>query len=197
MEYIREVLLRQRAAWQRLVLGGGRMETVPEGAADTRRRTDREIPEGAADRFALSEGVTAAEPDAAGTVPAESGWGEPGWSAGIGTEMGRGTQSWRTLERELARKSAERREAAGADGLTSRRAPSDAGFAGRGAGLGGVRQAERPDGQEFRMLEAELPGRTLEIRRAASGGGADGAKTMSRIFQRDARRYDGGFRLYE
>ena len=101
MEYIREVLMRQRAAWQRLVLGGGRMETVPEGAAETRRRTDREIPEGAADRFPLSEGVTA-EPDAAGTVPAESGWGEPGWSAGIGTEMGRGTQSWRTLERELA-----------------------------------------------------------------------------------------------
>ena len=31
----------------------------------------------------------------------------------------------------------------------------------------------------------------------AAGGEAAGAKALSRAFQKDARRYDGGFRLYD
>ena len=102
-----------------------------------------------------------------------------------------------TLRQELSRKSAARERAvlsspAGAGETVlppasyRRSAGEESGSAGRTGvtWIGG-------DG------ETEPAGALPEFRRPGEAGSGAGAKALSRAFQRDARRYDGGFQLYD
>ena len=87
------------------------------------------------------------------------------------------------LDQALLRRSAMRRSATGDPELA-------------GAGIPAVlleagRTAPAPPAAEA----ADLLTISAESRWRDGGGGAE-AKALSRAFQRDARRYDGGFRLY-
>lgn len=173
MEYIREALERQEAAL-RLLLTGWRSraeQAPPEASGGETRRTAagqaRQIP------AAASGGVfqigEAAYPE---TAPA----GE--------------------LRRALFRRSEARRQAAGIPGLAGPRDPSARPAGERTDGLGRVRTEDRrprPAGEAGGAEEV------LTVRTAgpAAGGEHTEAKDLSRAFQRDARRYDGGFRLYD
>lgn len=65
-------------------------------------------------------------------------------------------------------------------------------------GLAGIGMETGADRNEMGHIEAApVPERRVrEFFQAESGGGMAGAESLSRAFQRDARRYDGGFSLY-
>lgn len=186
MEYIREMLLRQRTALARLLLGG-----APEEAAET-----------ASAPAAVRQKEMAREEQGTGSVEAASaGRGaRRRVAAGAAGESATDTAvlAWETLRQELSRKRAARERAvlsslAGAGETVlplpasyRRSAGEESGSAGR-AGvtwIGG-------DG------ETEPAGALPEFRRPGGTGSGAGAKALSRAFQRDARRYDGGFQLYD
>ena len=60
------------------------------------------------------------------------------------------------------------------------------------AALSGGTGAAGPAGEE-----AESAVLTAEFRRPVEAGAGESARVLSRAVQQDARRYDGGFRLYE
>ena len=139
MEYIREMLLRQRTALGRLMLGGGSAE----------------------------------EPETAAASPA--------------TE---------TLRLVLARKRAEWQYTAAfgpagtgetADSAGRRNPMTEDGGLSDGGG------ATMPGGGEAEETFYFLPGR----RDSGAAGMMESARALSRTVQRDARRYDGGFPLYD
>ena len=103
-----------------------------------------------------------------------------------------------TLRQALARKSAARQRAA-ASGLagagetalplpTYRRQAAG----GEGRSPGGAGSAW-PGGDG----ETEAAGVLWEVQQPGAADAGDSAKALSRTFQRDARRYDGGFQLYD
>ena len=183
MEYIREMLLRQRTALARLMLGGAAEEpsetaSAPaadrqEAAAPAARGTGRlEVTSGGREARRKSSAAAGADRQA---VPASAG---------------------ETLRPALARKRAERQ-------YTAAFGPAGAGetadSAGRGnpmredGRLSGGGGAAIPGGDEAEETLYLLPGRW----NSGAAGMMESARALSRTVQRDARRYDGGFPLYD
>ena len=183
MEYIREMLLRQRTALARLMLGGAAEEpsetaSAPaadrqEAAAPAERGTGRlEVTSGGREARRKSFAAAGADRQA---VPASAG---------------------ETLRPALARKRAERQ-------YTAAFGPAGAGetadSAGRGnpmredGRLSGGGGAAIPGGDEAEETLYLLPGRW----NSGAAGMMESAKALSRTVQRDASRYDGGFPLYD
>lgn len=183
MEYIREMLLRQRTALARLMLGGAAEEpsetaSAPaadrqEAAAPAARGTGRlEVTSGGREARRKSFAAAGADRQA---VPASAG---------------------ETLRPALARKRAERQ-------YTAAFGPAGAGetadSAGRGnpmredGRLSGGGGAAIPGGDEAEETLYLLPGRW----NSGAAGMMESARALSRTVQRDARRYDGGFPLYD
>ena len=169
MEYIREMLLRQRTALGRLMLGGGSAE----------------------------------EPETAAASPATTASGTGGWEirgnsfAGAGADRQTGpTSAGETLRLVLARKRAEWQYTAAfgpagtgetADSAGRRNPMTEDGGLSDGGG------ATMPGGGEAEETFYFLPGR----RDSGAAGMMESARALSRTVQRDARRYDGGFPLYD
>ena len=184
MEYIREMLLRQRTALARLMLGAGGRDTAEASSAPA-HAGETDLPESGAGRRTAASG---------GRENARRAGGQQAVTAAAA--MGGPPSAGETLRRALARKSAARRAAApfgltGVGGIVrsgrSRRGTgSDAADRSSGAGAAG------PAGEE-----AESAVLTAEFRRPVEAGAGESARALSRAVQRDARRYDGGFRLYE
>ena len=167
MEYIREILRQQEEVLLQLLLGR-------RAAADKQEEQRLEHP--------------GAEESGGGLSEEENG------GAALAGKLGRPTPLRREgLRPALRRKSAERRTA-----MAIRVRGGDveqAGVPGAGGDTGGK------TGRTLRKRTFESPGEiqnALEPRgSSASGATAQvSAQTLSRTFQRDARRYDGAFRLY-
>ena len=186
MEYIREMLLRQRTALARLLLGGAPEETAETASAPA----------------AVRQKEMAREEQGTGSVEAApAGQGARRRVAAVAAEESAADTSalaGETLRKELSRKSAARERAvrsslAGA-GETVLPLPTyrrqAAGGEGRSPGGAG---SAWPGGDEG----AETAGVLWEVQRQGETGTGDSAKALSRTFQRDARRYDGGFQLYD
>ena len=184
MEYIRETLERQQAALRRLLLGertGGSPEAgreappagdrLPPQESRTEQRAFREL--AAQETAALRRGSEASADESGRAPPGER---ETRASA-------QGPEAWEMLDQALLRRSAMRRSATGDPELAGAGIPAVPPEAGR--------TAPAPPAAET----ADLLTISAESRWRDGGGGAE-AKALSRAFQRDARRYDGGFRLY-
>ena len=171
MEYIREMLLRQRTALARLLLGGGPEEGAASAPAAVRQKEMAPAERGTGPAGTASDGqgvLRGAAADAAGEA------------AGMAALAGE------TLGQALARKSTARERAA-LSSLADGTAGSLLSAYRRAAGGGGLSSGGGREGE----TAAAPPG-------FQRPGEADsGAKALSRAFQRDARRYDGGFQLYD
>ena len=180
MEYIREELLRQQAALGRLLLGAPapEEETAPGREAPSPAGTPAETAAwGAGERpeTAPAARAAAASPRArtapGGDVP---GAEAPAWDGpGFGEAWGEAAGTPPTAGRGA--------------GEARQPLPAASGWgwappAGRGPDWTGA------PGEGAAVLVTEV------ARPAPREGG--GARELSRVFQRDARRYDGGFRLY-
>lgn len=184
MEYIREMLLRQRTALARLALGGGGKETgetAPVPAPAQLREAD------------LAGGRTSGEAGTAGGQnPARRTDGQREMAI---PAAGASPAAGETLRQALARKSAARRAAApfglagtGESALPGRYQMGSGGETVLSGGNGGINLAGEAAGTVALAPERRRPGE-------AEAG--ESARALSRTFQRDARRYDGGFRLYD
>ena len=147
MEYIREMLLRQRTALGRLMLGGGSAEEPETAAASP--ATERTSP----------------------AAPAP--WETDGTASGTG--------GWEIRGNSFAGAGADRQTGPTSAGETLRLVLSDGGG------------ATMPGGGEAEETFYFLPGR----RDSGAAGMMESARALSRTVQRDARRYDGGFPLYD
>ena len=186
MEYIREMLLRQRTALARLMLGGAAEEPSETASAQAADRREAAVP---AER-------------GTGRSEMAAGWREVRRSAaadaGEVSAADTAAPAGETLRTALARKSAARQRAAASGlagaGETALPLPSSrrqtAGGEVRSPGGGG---SVRPGGDEG----AETAGVLWEVQQPGAADAGDSAKALSRTFQRDARRYDGGFQLYD
>lgn len=204
MDYIQEELRRQREALAGLLLGGA-LPRGEEGGGDSGHPAD------------TPTAAWAAVP-AAGTAFSGRGQGsrltEGGaLSAGSGRSAVFGTPG-AGGRRETAGETANSREAV-SSGETAESAREAAWTgpaehlrrsweSGRPPGTvppgpaGVWRETEAPDRREARRSAGgAVSERTVtEFVRAEGGGSAPGAEALSRAFQRDARRYDGGFAMY-
>ena len=184
MEYIREMLLRQRAALGRLMLGGGSTEE-PEAAA-TSPAPERKSP-------------AAPDPWETGRAAAGTGGREARRKSFAATGADRQAvpaSAGETLRPALARKRAERQ-------YTAAFGPAGAGETADSAGrwnpmredgrLSGGGGTAAPGGDEAEETLYLLPGRW----NSGAAGMMESARALSRTVQRDARRYDGGFPLYD
>ena len=182
MDYIQEELRRQRAALAGLLLGGTPRRSEGDhgdggGAPPPPRSSGGQpeaVPAGAA---ALSKGRRA-------LFPAEGGGESPRSQAG-GLTAPEAEALWRSASAgegfsvKPGRRGSVRLEEAALSAL--------AGGGTEAPGLPG------PQGS----AGGAVPERTAaEFLPVESGGGSVGAEALSRAFQRDARRYDGGFSLY-
>lgn len=173
MDYIREELLRQRAALARLLLGGsGMQEEQTEEKQDTEDAAWGECAGDAGEAlFWSSRQATEWQEEA--ELPWTVGMAEPEhrdfrWALPEQwTETAVGYRSERAWAEEKILRP---------DGRTVLRSR-------RVTGSGGEVQEE-----ETIPMVVTAPAR--------AGAEAERAKELSRVFQRDARRYDGGFTLY-
>ena len=183
MEYSREMLLRQRTALGRLMLGGGSAEEPKAAAASP--ATERTSP------------AAPAPWETDGTASGTGGWEIRGNSfAGAGVDRQTGpTSAGETLRLVLARKRAEWQYTAAfgpagtgetADSAGRRNPMTEDG----GLSDGGGTATPGGEAEETFYL---LPGR----RDSGAAGMMESARALSRTVQRDARRYDGGFPLYD
>ena len=184
MEYIREMLLRQQAALGRLMLGGGSTEE-PEAAAAS-PAPERMSP-------------AAPAPWETGRTAAGTGGREArrkSFAAAGADRQAVPASAGETLRPALARKRAERQ-------YTAAFGPAGAGETADSAGRG---NPMREDGRLSGGGGAAIPGgdeteETLYLLSGRWNSGAAGmmesARALSRTVQRDARRYDGGFPLYD
>ena len=183
MEYIREMLLRQRAALGRLMLGGAAEEPSETASAPAADRQEAAAP---AERGTGRLEVTSGGREARRKSFAAAGADRQAVHASAGE----------TLRPALARKRAERQ-------YTAAFGPAGAGetadSAGRGnpmredGRLSGGGGAAIPGGAEAEETLYLLPGRW----NSGAAGMMESARALSRTVQRDARRYDGGFPLYD
>lgn len=183
MEYIREMLLRQRAALGRLMLGGAAEEPSETASAPAADRQEAAAP---AERGTGRLEVTSGGREARRKSFAAAGADRQAVHASAGE----------TLRPALARKRAERQ-------YTAAFGPAGAGetadSAGRGnpmredGRLSGGGGAAIPGGDEAEETLYLLPGRW----NSGAAGMMESARALSRTVQRDARRYDGGFPLYD
>ena len=219
MEYIREMLLRQRTALARLMLGSGTEETprMPEtqreasfpalaawewdGIAADGRESARTASAGWGVRRSEQRGAAAAgaredsavegtrgDPTAKRTRSDFAAWKTRGDSLPAGE----------TLRQALSRKSAARRRAAGSGlaGAGETALPPPASYRRAAGGAGG---STGGTGSVWSGGDkgAAAAGVLWEVRRPGEADSGASAKVLSRTFQRDARRYDGGFQLYD
>lgn len=183
MEYIREMLLRQRTALARLMLGGAAEEPSETASAPAADRQEAAAP---AERGTGRLEVTSGGREARRKSFAAAGADRQAVHASAGE----------TLRPALARKRAERQ-------YTAAFGPAGAGetadSAGRGnpmredGRLSGGGGAAIPGGDEAEETLYLLPGRW----NSGAAGMMESARALSRTVQRDARRYDGGFQLYD
>lgn len=183
MEYIREMLLRQRTALARLMLGGAAEEPSETASAPAADRQEAAAP---AERGTGRLEVTSGGREARRKSFAAAGADRQAVHASAGE----------TLRPALARKRAERQ-------YTAAFGPAGAGetadSAGRGnpmredGRLSGGGGAAIPGGDEAEETLYLLPGRW----NSGAAGMMESARALSRTVQRDARRYDGGFPLYD
>ena len=176
------MLLRQRTALARLMLGGA-AEEASETASAPAARQDRAAP---AERGAGRSEMAAGGREARRKSFAAAGADRQAVHASAGE----------TLRPALARKRAERQ-------YTAAFGPAGAGetadSAGRGnpmredGRLSGGGGAAIPGGDEAEETLYLLPGRW----NSGAAGMMESARALSRTVQRDARRYDGGFPLYD
>ena len=170
MDYIRQELLRQRAALARLLLGSGKEREEQRVSAGGAERPAARLEESGAWENARYGLLQAAWPAGGGAVFTEelTGGGAFGASLGNGGAAAFGTDRGSAGEEPAARKT-ERRSGEGTAASARRWPLSDA---------DGGEQTERA---LWRRLET---------------GERSEEKALSRMVQRDARRYDGGFSLY-
>ena len=193
MEYIREVLERQEAALRRLLLGRREGETGAERTAETARRAGREN----TGREAAGR-IPAAQETLRQALERRSAERRAEMAGGPGL-AGPGTAPVPPAGQETGERLPIRREA----GPAAETAARGAGWAAirRGAGAETRRGGRRDDKAPVRReagTEAAAAGEAVSVRefREGSPSGGGEAKALSRAFQRDARRYDGAFRLY-
>ena len=183
MEYIREMLLRQRTALARLMLGGAAEEPSETASAPAADRQEAAAP---AERGTGRLEVTSGGREARRKSFAAAGADRQAVHASAGE----------TLRPALARKRAERQ-------YTAAFGPAGAGETANSAGRGnpmredgrlsGGGGAAIPGGDEAEETLYLLPGRW----NSGAAGMMESARALSRTVQRDARRYDGGFPLYD
>ena len=193
MEYIREVLERQEAALRRLLLGRREGETGAERTEEAARRTGRED----TGREAAGR-IPAAQETLRQAVERRSADRRAEMAGGPGL-AGPGTAPVPPAGQETGERLPIRREA----GSAAETAARGAGWTAirRGAGAETRRGGRRDDEASVRReagTEAAAAGEAVTVRefREGSPPGGGEAKALSRAFQRDARRYDGAFRLY-
>ena len=184
MEYIRETLERQQAALRRLLLGE-RTGGSPEAGREAPPAGDRLPPQGSRTEQGAVRGLAAQEKAelrrGSGASADESGRAPPGERETRASAQG--PEAWEMLDQALLRRSAMRRSATGDPELAGAGIPAVPPEAGRTA-------PAPPAAEAAELLTISAGSRWRD------GGGGAGAKALSRAFQRDARRYDGGFRLY-
>ena len=124
--------------------------------------------------------------------------GRGGGGAG---EAGSSPVGWKTLERILQRGRAQRRAEAEALDFAWAESSFNGGSphpSTRGGSAEEGLWAETALGQtESRGTAAETVQKVRVLHTEPGGEEAAGPRALSRAFQRDARRYDGGFRLYD
>ena len=185
MEYVQEALERQEAALKRLLLGLRREEYTADEAAVHSRQVEPE------ENSRMREFATRGEHVSAGMI------GRGGGGAG---EAGASPVGWKTLERMLRRGSVQRRAEAEALDFAWAESSVKGGspHPSRGGSAGEGLWAETALGQtESRGTAAETVQKVRVLHTEPGGEEAAGPRALSRAFQRDARRYDGGFRLYD
>lgn len=177
MDYIREELLRQRIAWERLLLGRSAEQEEQDTAEETAQMMDAEL-------FCGSRALAAAEQLSAAR-------GEPRGAEREDRE--RSAMLWEELPLTVLRWEMERAQLRDRMQLPAARIGQD----GRSASVFSEEAAAESIGaagrgpEEFSTVEwaAGYPARR-------SARTAESAQTLSLAVQRDARRYDGGFSLY-
>lgn len=182
MDYIREELLRQRAVLARLLLGRAEREEQNDAASMDTVRSDAEML-GEEDLFRASRSLAREERLPSGRRLARTAEGEA-WGVydGPGEKLPDSVPGY-VWSRERAERRSNR--FSDAEELTGVRYGLR-----EGAALSGKREIggfSAPTGPEERTV--------TETVWAAAEEAAD-ARELSRVFQRDARRYDGGFTLY-
>lgn len=170
MDYIYQELLRQRAALARLLLGGGKEREEQRASAGAAERPADRLEESGAWENARHSAFQAAWPAGGGAVFTEelTGGGAFGASLEDGGEAAFGMDSLPAGEVPAAQKG-ERRPGERTAASARRWPLSDAG------------SGERTEQTLWLRLET---------------GERSEEKALSRMVQRDARRYDGGFSLY-
>lgn len=183
MDYIREELLRQQRALAVLMTGGESVEhreMEKEAAFDRAVEANREE---AADPSVLGGEAVVLHGLGKNISPARAEQAENGVDRGPGEEL----VEWAAAEE--IRESFEERE---------RRPGGDHGFLRTGDSRAGTAWQATGD----RNMDGDAgvwtfeSGTLWEAAFSERGGGFDNARALSRAFQRDARRYDGGFSLY-
>lgn len=178
MDYIREELLRQQALLV-VLLTGQRLEPLEE--------TGQQRPDPAEAVREAEERRYLQWTEKARDSRAQAPFGEPEGEAALLAALAAGEAGGRAREREWPAEPERLRNGGGPAATAAE------------SGRAAVRTAELPAGTG--RAAGGLPGETGEVRlvtelyQAERGEGADPA-ALSRAFQRDARRYDGGFRLY-
>ena len=178
MDYIREELLRQQALLV-VLLTGQRLEPLEE--TGQQRSDPAETAREAEERWYLQWAEKARD------RRPQAPFGKPEGAAELLAALAAGEAGGRARETEWPLEP-ERLRNGGAPAETAAE-----------SGRAAVRTAKLPTGTG--RAAGGLPGETGEVRlvtelyQAERGEAADPA-ALSRAFQRDARRYDGGFRLY-
>lgn len=202
MDYIQEELRRQREALAGLLLGA----VLPQGAEDGGDSGPAAVPRTAALTAVPAAGAAFVPAREVRGRPAEEGafFAVPGaFSAGSGgsavlgiPEIGGRVETTGFGEAEESAGEGERaapadcRRRSGASGRLPEAVPPGLAGTGWAAEVSSPLEARRTAGG------AVLERTVTEFIQAEGGGNAAGAEALSRAFQRDARRYDGGFSLY-
>lgn len=164
MDYIREELLRQRAALTRLLLGSGRNREEEEREKDPARE---EIPSAEEEYFRNSRTLAALENVRVGR-----------------TEPAVQNRFWREQPEEMAEAMRYRERTGERVGEFPARVPETMPVYRRSYG---ITTGETAVEEMVSVVTEDMTAAAAEAVRA---------KELSRIFQRDARRYDGGFTLF-
>lgn len=176
MDYIQEELRRQREALAAVLLGGG-VRQAPENSREANRLFTG----------ALSPLRSEEAEQAAGTAPGSAGIQRPRFTAEdsiIGKDGAPAALGGSPSEEGAAGPWAETAAAAAESGGAASAPEGE-----RTAAESGPREARRSPG-------ASAAERTVTELVYPAGGAAVTAESLSRAFQRDARRYDGGFAPY-
>jgi len=198
MDYIREELLRQRAVLARLLLGRTAEEAEREenAVAETDGNTEHDLMQAAEQEFfqasrALAAGERFRRSESVAQRADEEYWEV---SESLFETLPEGVPYRKLGEDGMLFGSRLHREADTVSG--ARYTLSGKGEAGNRRKRIGAERAYR--GRRFLAAESDTPAVEYTVEEAAvpfAGETAD-ARELSRIFQRDARRYDGGFTLY-